>query len=87
MSIYVILDTPHADYITTISMLVGISAKSFSPRLSIDGNKALLQIKDEVKLDRVFFARNLQTMYLGSGDEAWARTQVNGPEWKDENLD
>jgi len=81
MSIYIILDTTHVNYRNTVSRLASISDRNFSPRPNLDKTKALIQIKDAVKFNRIDFGSKLGTLMIASGDAAWARTQARGPEW------
>lgn len=85
-SIYMILDTSHADYRRYVQSIASI-APSFRPRLNRDGSKALIQVKQGRKgydirsVPWVEDARSRSAVVLGTGTAAWARELVQGREW------
>ena len=87
---YMILNTTHPAYQTVINKLTELSAAKgihFMPRLSLNGSKALIQIKSEVVLPETFEIVGIEAFnneaVSGKSDEQWAWDKI-GVEEKDE---
>jgi hypothetical protein len=96
MSEYMILDATHPSYGGRINALKAASAAkgiNFVPRMSLDGTKALIQIKDAVPIP-VWAYPGQEGVLAHNGEgksqkerEKWARDQVRAApeEWNDPN--
>lgn len=77
---YVILSTTHPTYEIIIDTLTSLSVDkgvNFKPRLSVDGTKALIQIKDVVELPENFNLAGVDAENdTADTDEKWARDTV-----------
>jgi len=85
-NLYILLDATDRDYAQNVAALKGGSSRTFSPRLSLNGTEALVQIK-EVNIPKLY----REFVELGScakeqGDEAWALTLTQGTDWTEEEL-
>ena len=88
MNRYLIISTKDPKYKATITKLTELSATkgiNFSPRLSLDKTKALIQIKSEVKLPSNFQVAGVLKVndkkVSGKSDKQWARDESVGTEW------
>ncbi len=81
-NLYLILDTTHANYGRFVRALHSKVNTNFKPRLSADGTKALIQVKSRYLARTITERENIRSFVLGSGDAAWARTQVKRVGWK-----
>ena len=81
-NLYILLDATHPDYSSLVANLKAEVNSNFTPRLSLDETKSLIQVKDSYLSATVDTRQALGPFVLGTGDEAWARTQVSGQEWE-----
>ena len=85
-NLYLILDTTNTNYGLLLSSIKSEVNQTFKPRLSNDGNKALIQIKAKYITRTASLRSQLSSFVIGSGDEDWALRQVGGDEWTVEML-
>ena len=89
--IYMILNTKHSDYYRYIQAITN-TATNFKPRLSLDGSKAIIQIKQGYKTGTISWVKeplDRTAVVLNVGNVEWARAQMNrgltpekGNEWE-----
>ena len=82
MSIYILLDATDDNYKRLVSHIRERAHPNFTPVLNRPGSKALIQIKDEYPVFEKWMIDRSNTIVLGSGDAAWARTEIKKPGWK-----
>lgn len=83
-STYYLMDTAHADYDSYLADLEEVSASNFTPRLSLDETKALVQMKSNVDLSfysGIDWIESPSACILGSGDQDWACDLAQGSDW------